>query len=209
MQISTQCRIGGDILLSADADQTLFWEGDACAHVFEVRSGVIRGVSISEEGERQVTAFFFSGDEIGIPLTETCRYSAETVTPVSYVRHAQGRWCDTMIDSFRRTGRFMPSISTEQDSVYRRGTLIGRSGVVSRVAAFLTLIIDRLEPLGAGFYFPLPQIDIAAYLAVSPETVCRSLKQLRKLAIIEMPSHDRLIIADRSRLERAAHGFPV
>ena len=66
-----------------------------------------------------------------------------------------------------------------------------------------------LEPRGAGFYFPLPQIDIAAYLAVTPETVCRSLKQLRKLEIIDMPSHDRLIIANRSRLEHAAHGFPV
>lgn len=209
MQISTQCRIGGDVLLSVDIGQTLFWEGDACSHVFEVRSGVIRGVNISEEGERQVTAFFFAGDQIGIPVTETYRYSAEAVTPVCYVRHAQGHWCETMIDSFRRDGRFMPSIRTEQDPVYRRGMLIGRSGVVSRVAAFLTLVIDRLEPRGAGFYFPLPQIDIAAYLAVTPETVCRSLKQLRKLEIIDMPSHDELIIADRARLELAAHGFPV
>ena len=209
MQISTQYRTGGDILLSADVGQTLFWEGDACSHVFEVRSGVIRGVSISVEGERQVTAFFFAGDQIGIPVTETYRYSAETVTPVSYVRHAQGRWCEAMINSFRRDGRFMPSIRTEQDPVYCRGMLIGRNGVVSRIAAFLTLIIDRLEPRGAGFYFPLPQIDIAAYLAVTPETVCRSLKQLRKLEIIDMPSHDRLIIANRSRLEHAGHGFPV
>jgi CRP-like cAMP-binding protein len=207
MQILTQRQSGVEVLQHAEVGQTLFWEGDACTHVFELRSGIVRGVSISEEGERQVTAFFFAGDQIGIPVTPTYRYSAEPVTPVSYVQHAHGRWCEAMIDSFRRDGRLLQSIGAEQDPVFRRGMLIGRSGALSRIAAFLTLIIDRLEPHVASLYFPLPQIDIAAYLGVTPETVCRSLKQLRKLGIIDMPSHDRLIITDRSRLEQAAHSL--
>lgn len=205
MQILTQRQFGNHALLSADVGQTLFWEGDACTHIFELRSGIARGVSISEDGERQVTAFFFAGDQIGIPVTPTYRYSAEPVTPVTYVRHAHGRWCETMIDSFRRDGRLLQSIGAEQDPVFRRGMLIGRSGAIGRVAAFLALIIDRLERRGPSLYFPLPQIDIAAYLALTPETVCRSLRQLREMGIIDMPSHDRLIIADRRRLEQAAH----
>jgi CRP-like cAMP-binding protein len=198
----------GDRILSAEAGQTVFWEGDACTQVFEVRSGIVRGVSISAEGERQVTAFFFAGDQIGIPVHETYRYSAETVTPTTYVRQARGSWCETMIEGLRQNGRLMPSIGAEQDPVFRRGMLIGRSGALNRMAAFLTSILDRLEPCGIGLRFPLPQIDIAAYLAMTPETVCRSLKQLRKLDIIDMPSHDRLIVHDRARLELAAHCPP-
>lgn len=205
MQILTQRPLDRDLPLSADIGDTLFWQGDACAHVYELRSGIVRGVRLSEEGERQVTAFFFAGDQIGIPVTPTYRYSAEPVIPVSYIRHAHGRWCEAMIDSFRRDGRLLQSIGAEQDPVFRRGMLIGRSGALSRMAAFITLIIDRLEPRGPGLHFPLPQIDIAAYLAVTPETVCRSLKQLRKMGIIDMPSRDRLVVIDRHRLEQAAH----
>ncbi len=205
MQILTQRQSESDVLLRASAGQTLFWEGDTCTHVYELHSGIVRGVSISEDGERQVTAFFFAGDQIGIPVTPTYRYSAELVTPVSYFRHHHSRWCDVMIDNFRRDGRLLQSIWAEQDPVFRRGMLIGRNGALNRVAALLTLIIKRLEPCGEGLKFPLPQIDIASYLAVTPETVCRALKQLRKAEIIDMPSHDRLIIRDFDRLEQAAH----
>lgn len=192
-------------ILTAEPGQTLFWEGDPCSHVVELRSGVVRGVSISEEGERQVTAFFFAGDQIGIPLRDQYRYSAEPVTKVSYLRQPQGQWCAAMADSLRQGGRLLHSIGDEQDPVFRRGMLIGRSGAVSRMAAFLTAIVDRLEPCGAALRFPLPQIDIAAYLAITPETVCRSLKQLRELGLIDMPAHDRLVMCDREGLELAAH----
>jgi CRP-like cAMP-binding protein len=194
-----------DHVLAAEPGQTLFWEGDPCTHVIEVRSGIVRGVSISEEGERQVTAFFFAGDQIGIPVRETYRYSAEPVTKVSYLRHAQGQWCAAMADSLQVSGRLLQSIGAEQDPVFRRGMLIGRSGALSRMAAFLSAIMDRLEPCGTALRFPLPQIDIAAYLALTPETVCRSLKQLREMGVIDMPSHGRLIVLDRARLELSAH----
>jgi CRP-like cAMP-binding protein len=205
MRILTQRQSESDVLLGANLGQTLFWEGDACANIFELHTGIVRGVSISEDGERQVTAFFFAGDQIGIPVTPTYRYSAEPVTPVSYVRHPHSRWCEAMIENFQRDGRLLQSIRAELDPMFRRGMLIGRSGALSRVSAFLTLTIDRLEPRGDCLHFPLPQIDIAAYLALTPETVCRSLKKLCRTAIIEMPAHDRLIVADRNRLEWAAH----
>lgn len=196
-------------ILAADVGQTLFWEGDTCTHVYEVRSGIVRGVNISEEGERQVTAFFFVGDQIGIPVYDTYRYSAEPITSLTFVRHPRGLWCETMIENLRQNGKLVRSIGAEQDPVFRRGMLIGRGCALSRVAAFLISVVDRLEPRGAFLSFPLPQIDIAAYLATSPETVCRSLKKLRNLGIIEMPAHDLLVVLDRFRLERAAHTLVV
>jgi CRP-like cAMP-binding protein len=207
MRIASLLACHDNKLLTADIGQTLFWESDPCTHVFELRSGIARGVNISEDGERQVTAFFFAGDQIGIPVTETYRYSAEPVTSVSFFRHPSGRWCEAMIESDRRGRRMLQSIGAEQDPVFRRGMLIGRSGALTRLAAFLVSIMDRLERRGAGLDFPLPQIDIAAYLALTPETVCRLLKRLRKMGLIDMPAHDRLIILDRSQLARAAHSL--
>lgn len=205
MLIVFQRAFGGEVIMTAESGETLFWEGDSCTHVLELRSGIVRGVSISEDGERQVTAFFFAGDQIGIPVTTSYRYSAEAISGVSYVSHPRGRWCDSMIESFRRDGRLLRSIGAEQDPVFRRGMLIGRNGALARIAAFLTSIADRLERDDDGLRFPVPQRDIAAYLALTPETVCRSLKRLREMGLIEMPRHDRLIVHDRSRLELAAH----
>lgn len=208
MRYQSRLTASGDRILTAEPGQTLFWEGDPCSHVVALHAGIVRGVSILEGGERQVTAFFFAGDQIGIPLRDSYRYSAEPVTAVSYVRLPQGQWCAAMADSLQHGGRLLQSIGDEQDPVFRRGMLIGRAGALNRIAAFLSAIIDRLEPCGPAFHFPLPQIDIAAYLAIAPETVCRSLKQLREIGLIDMPAHDRLVVRDRAGLERAAH-MPV
>jgi CRP-like cAMP-binding protein len=195
----------GDHIAFAEAGSTLFWEGDECEHVYELRSGIVRGVTVSVEGERQVTAFFFAGDQIGLPVTTAYRYSAEAVADVSFVRHARHRWREALIESCRNDGRLLQSIGAEQDPVFRRGMLIGRSGALARIAAFLTSIIDRLPATGECLDFPLPQIDVASYLAMTPETVCRSLRSLRELGIIKMPSHDRLLVCDPHRLGLAAH----
>lgn len=187
---------------------TLFHEADPCEHVFELIEGIVRGVQYSEDGDRQVTAFFFPGDQIGIPVTETYRYSAEAVTAVGYLRHAHGNWCNALVESFRADGRLLRSIGAEQDPVFRRGILIGRSGAVARVAAFLVSVIDRLAlQHDGGLHFPIPQTDIAGYLALTPETVCRALKKLRVARIVEIPAHDWLFIRDRARLELAAHSL--
>ncbi|MGE3692869.1 MAG: helix-turn-helix domain-containing protein, partial [Novosphingobium sp.] len=54
--------------------------------------------------------------------------------------------------------------------------------------------------------FPFPQVDIAAYLATAPESVCRGFRQLREMGVIAMPRRDRLIVRQRGRLEAIASG---
>jgi CRP-like cAMP-binding protein len=186
------------------AGRTLFWEGDDCEHVFELRSGIVRGVSISEEGERQVTAFFFPGDEIGLPITRTYRYSAEAVTDVTYVRHSQLRWREALAESCRRDGKLLRAIGTEQDPIFRRGLFISRNGAVARVAAFIASTLRKLARDERGYAFPIPQVDIADYLALTPETVCRALRRLRELGLIDFPGQDHLVVHDRNRLEQVA-----
>ena len=68
------------------------------------------------------------------------------------------------------------------------------------------------EKVGIGARDPsaraLPQVDIAAYLATSPETVSRSFRQLREMGIIAMSRHAGLVIRDRQRLEAIASAGP-
>lgn len=194
------------IAMPADPGEVLFFEGDPCEYVYELRDGIARGVSISSEGERQITAFFFAGDQIGLPVADSYRFTAEAVTNLHFVRHSRSRWHEALIRSCREEGRLLPSICAEQDPIFRRGIIIGRNGVLTRICALLVSVIDRLPDVDGVLLFPLPQVDIAAYLATSPESVCRGFRQLRELGVIAMPRRDRLIVQQRHRLEAIASG---
>jgi len=192
--------------MPADPGEVLFLEGDPCEQVYELRQGIVRGVSNLADGDRQISAFFFAGDQIGLPVSDTYRFTAEAVTSVLYVRHSRLRWHEALIRSCREEGRLLPSICAEQDPIFRRGILIGRNSVLVRIGAFLVSMIDRLPEEDGALVFPLSQVDIAAYLATAPESVCRGFRQLREMGVIAMPRRDRLVIRDRAWLELIASG---
>lgn len=197
------------IAMPAKAGEMLFLEGDPCDHVYELRSGIARGISVSREGDRQVTGFFFAGDQIGLPVSQAYRFTAEAVTDLLYLRHSRGRWHEALIRSCREEGRMLPSICAEQDPMFRRGMILGRNGVLVRVCAFLVSIIDRLPAGEDGvLLLPLPQVDIAAYLATSPESICRVFRHLREIRAMAMPRRDRMAIIDRGLIEAIASGHP-
>ncbi len=196
------------IAMPAHAGEVLFLEADPCDHVYELRRGIARGVYISPEGERQITGFFFAGDQIGLPLCDRYRFTAEAVTDLLYIRHSRLHWHDALIRSCTEDGRLHPSIMAEQDQIFRRGIIVGRNGVLARICAFLMSIVDHLSMDADGaLLLPLPQIDIAAYLATSPETVCRALRQLREMHVIAVPRRDYIAITDRARFEAIANGI--
>jgi CRP-like cAMP-binding protein len=192
--------------MPADPGEALFFEGDPCEHVFELRKGIVRGVSNLPDGERQISAFFFAGDQIGLPVAESYRFTAEAVTSVLYVRYSRQRWHEALILSCREDGRLLPSICAEQDPMFRRGIIIGRNSVLVRIGTFLVSMIDRLPEIDKTLHFPLSQVDIAAYLAITPESVCRGFRQLREMGVIAMPRRDRLVVKDRVWLETIASG---
>ena len=197
------------IARQARPDETLFMEGDPSVRVFELRSGIVRGVGMSPEGERQIAAFFFAGDQIGLPISDVYRFTAEAVTEVSYFSHSSSRWQDALLRSYREEGKLLPSICAEQDPIFRRGMIIGRSGVLVRISAFLISVIDRLPETDGALHLPLPQVDIAAYLAITPESTCRGFRQLREMGIVSMPRRDALILRDKRGLEALASGATI
>ncbi len=196
-----------EITVPAKAGEVLFHEGSSCDHVLEVRRGIVRGVHVSYEGDRQVMAFFFAGDQIGIPVADHYRFTAEAVSDLAYVKRSREHWHGTLVRHVEDNRRLLPSIHSEQDSILRRSLIVGCNGILARLCTFLSQIIDRLPIAADGSHgFPLPQTDIAAYLAMSPESVCRAFRQLRDMRVIDMPARDRIIVTNRGRLWAIASG---
>lgn len=194
------------IAMPARAGETLFIEGEACTSFLEIRHGVARAVDLTLGGERQVTAFFFPGEFLGLPLSRKHRYSAEAASDLLYVRHSSLNWRSGMAQSGEAEDRLFSAVWQEERSFMDRGLFIGRVGALARMAAFLLSSLPKCTASAGTIEFPLWQIDIASYLATCPETVCRNLRQLREMKIIAMPRKDRLIVQDRARLAVLAEG---
>jgi CRP-like cAMP-binding protein len=83
-----------------------------------------------------------------------------------------------------------------------RTLLLGRMTAPERVAAFLLEMCeqrDRTKILD----LPMSRNDIADYLGLTIETVCRVLSSFRREGVIAIPNPHRIELRDRAALEAA------
>ncbi|NVE95999.1 Crp/Fnr family transcriptional regulator [Altererythrobacter lutimaris] len=186
--------------------ETLIVQGDPCDQTLEITCGVGRAVRYSREGDRQIMAFFFPGDLVGLPLSSRHRYSFEAVSRLRFVRHSSGIFRPGFPSLDLVPERLAQAIWREEKAFISRGLILGRVGVQARLAAFLIYLSQRLPAEHGLLEFAIPQGDIASYLGTSPETVCRTLRRLRDNRIIAMPRRDQLQILDQHSLDLIAEG---
>ncbi len=194
------------VSMPARDGETLIVRGDPCTQTLELRSGIARAVRYSREGNRQIMAFFFPGDLIGLPLSGTHRYSVEAVSGLRFVSHSSDQFRIGLPVHDLAPEEAAQAIWREEKAFIARGLILGRGGVQARLAAFLAYLSQRLPNANGVLEFTIPQGDIASYLATSPESVCRALRRLRDDGVIAMPRKDRLQILDEHRLNSFADG---
>nr|WP_255548035.1 helix-turn-helix domain-containing protein [Erythrobacter ani] len=194
------------VSLPARDGETVIEQGDSCDQTLEIRSGIARAVDYSADGYRQILAFFFAGDFIGLPLCSSHRYSVEAVRGLRFVPHASQRLQTGFPVHDSEPEAIAKAIWQEEKAFIARSLILGRVGVQARVAAFLTYLSQRLELADGMLDFSIPQGDMASYLGTSPETVCRTLRRLRDEGVIAVPSRDRLQILNACQLNVLAEG---
>lgn len=191
-------------LQKKQAGTTIFSEGDTADGVFEVVSGTLRLLKLLPDGRRQVTGFLCAGHLIGLAPEGTWVYTAEAVTDVTlcrYRRAAFERLIDTMPGFARRV---LTATSHELRVAQDQMLLLGRKTATERVASFLLLMADQQD--SEELSVPMGRNDIADYLGLTIETVCRTLSQLKRDELIDLPAHGRIVIRDRDALEELAAG---
>lgn len=193
----TPANIG--VTRKADAGTALFWEGDEACTLYRVKSGVARAVRYDQAGDRHVVAFFKPGDVLGVPIDPTYTYTAEAITDLQYVAFGACSW-DTAEKSRDALMALKDAIRSELKSAQVRLDLVAQTGSISRIAGFLILFSEGQN--GETLPVTIPQLDIASYLALTPETVCRTVKKLKTLGAISMPKRDTFVVEDLFGLER-------
>ena len=80
--------------------------------------------------------------------------------------------------------------------------LLGRKSALERIATFLLDMSGRLSEM-SHLDLPMSRSDIADHLGLTIETVSRTLTQLERKGVIELPTHRRsIVLRDRTALRR-------
>ena len=187
--------------------ETIFCEGETADSVFEVVKGTLRLHKLLADGRRQVTGFVSAGHLVGLAPEGTWVYSAEAITEVTLCRYRRSAF-ERLIDTIPGFARRVLTVTSHELRVAQdQMLLLGRKTATERVASFLLLMANQL---GGGdateIKVPMGRNDIADYLGLTVETVCRTLAQLKQNKLIELPTHNHIIIRDHEELEELAAG---
>jgi CRP/FNR family nitrogen fixation transcriptional regulator len=182
--------------------ETEVYGQDGLADMFyRVLRGVVRTSRLTLDGRRQVGAFYYPGDLVGLETGPRHRFAAEALTEceLQAVRRTALRAYagEAAVDR-----AILHATAREMERLQEHVVLLGRRNARERVASFLLALAQR-APSG-HVDMPMGRQDMADYLGLTIETVSRMLTQLQGDAIVEFPSTRRFQVRKWNALEAMA-----
>ncbi|MFK7992498.1 MAG: helix-turn-helix domain-containing protein [Granulosicoccus sp.] len=205
--------LGSSISTSVDrhvaAQEHLYLEGEIQSHIFLVLSGVIGSYKLLPDGRRQICAFSYPGDILGIECEQWHLNHAEALSE-TVVRSIPATAIDKLIMSEPGFGQALLRITAMELASTREQLLsLGRKTAKEKLATFLLNIARRHALPGmseAQFDLPMKRYDIADYLGLTVETVSRNFTRLKTSGMIRLVSSQRVQVDDMNLLEITANG---
>jgi CRP/FNR family transcriptional regulator, anaerobic regulatory protein len=187
--------------------EILFADGDAADSVFEVVRGILRLYKLLPDGRRQIVGFLSAGHLLGLAPEKTFIYTAEAVTEVTVCRYRRTAF-ERLIDQHPSFARhLLTATSHELRAAQDQMLLLGRKTATEKVVSFLLMMANlQGDEDAAEVELPMGRSDIADYLGLTIETVCRTLTKLKRDGLISISNHARVGILDRDELEAVAAG---
>ncbi|MDH3638241.1 MAG: helix-turn-helix domain-containing protein [Gammaproteobacteria bacterium] len=190
----------------------LYCMGDQVTCMYIVRAGALRSYTIAENGDQQIIDFYLPGDVLGFDaladgVTRTSAQALDTtsVTSLSFDRlfdpteadHAEAQSILKKLSELKRR---------EQELVFQ----LAQQPARQRLAWFLLRLsrhYARRQFSATRFTLPMSRNDIANYLGLAMETVCREISRLRDAGVIGIERR-QISICDMNAL-RAEVSSPI
>lgn len=187
---------------SLSRDDEVYAEGDASDCWYKVVSGAVRICKFLADGRRHIAEFCFAGDSFGLETVGPRLFSAEAVGDVVLMRYPRAA-TERMIGESAPLARSLCAMTLRGLAhAQSRMLLLGRMTAPERVASFLAEITERRDT-PRRIDLPMSRLDIADYLGLTIETVCRVLSSFKREGIIAIPNAHRIEIRDPAALAAA------
>jgi CRP/FNR family nitrogen fixation transcriptional regulator len=187
-------------------NRTIFNDGDEAAFTYKIVSGVVRLCKHTVQGRRLVTHFLLPGDYFGFMQLGAYSFTAEAVSDVIVACYPQ-RQIEILCEQdpevrMKFRSLFMNQVIGTQDHML----LLGCLSAEERLASFLLWLSERMGK-DAFVEVPMGRQDIADYLGLTVETVCRALSKLKRAGVVDLPRSNQLVQnLDSLRAFRNNHG---
>jgi CRP-like cAMP-binding protein len=167
---------------------------------WNVLRGVLRDCRWLLDGRRQITNFLFPGDWFSVDAAVPSG-GLETVTDALLVQATAGWQPEAVFE-----GQLPQEVLLRAALARAERRIVGlvHRTAWERVITFLLDVSDRLSGGSHDVDLPMSRNDIADYLGLSSETVCRTVSMLQASGLIDCASPHHVRIIDRRRLDEAA-----
>jgi CRP/FNR family transcriptional regulator, nitrogen fixation regulation protein len=182
------------------------WEGQG-EYWYRVISGAAKFYIVLPGGRRQILDLLLPNDFLGSSPYSPHYCTLEVVVNDTVVACYPRKSVEALAVSNPEIGLQVQAMARDAVSRMQELTLIlGRTTAREKVGAFLIKMAERTSTLPTDRLMLLTsRYDIAEYLALSVETVSRSLTVLRHGGLISLAGPRRVKIMDRHRLEEGRH----
>ncbi len=169
----------------------LYREGDASHAIYAVRSGSVKTLVESLNGDEQIVGFHLPGELLGLDGfmdgRHTCTAIAlETTSVCAMPLPKLEGLCTTLPGLQHQMQRIMGKEVTEEHLML---LMLGKMSAEEKIATFLLSISRRMEERhwkATEFVLSMPRQDIANYLGLAVETVSRLFAQYQESGIIKV-----------------------
>lgn len=169
----------------------LFHQGDPFTSIYAVRAGTIKTYTVTNEGEEQITGFYFPGELIGLNAIDTISYpiSAKVLetTTVCEIPYEDLDHLSDRVPELRR--QLIHSMGKEIREEQQMMLLLSKKTAEERVATFLLKLSNRYKRRGYSasvFRLSMSRNEIGNYLGLAVETVSRIFSRFQKQLLIKV-----------------------
>ena len=184
----------------------LYRDGDVTQAMYAVRSGCIKTMTESPNGDEQIVGFHLAGELLGMDGfgdgVHTCNAVALETSSV----------CELPLDKLEDLCHDLPGLQKQMRRImgkeltndHQMLLLLGKMNSEERLASFLLSLSGRMEERHwkeNEFNLSMPRQDIANYLGMAVETVSRLFAAFQTQKIIEVDRR-HITILDMPRLKK-------
>lgn len=188
-------------------NQTIFNEGDDACCSYKIVEGGVRLCKVRPDGRRQIAEFLLAGDIFGFENGCAHSMTAEALCDavvMRYPRHHVERLSEEL-PGVRH--KLMALLRQELSAAQHHLVMLGRQTAKERVASFVLVLAERHDADdGDMLDLPMGRQDIADYLGLTVETVCRALTEMKREHLIAIPNRRQVAVRDLGALRAVAEG---
>jgi CRP/FNR family nitrogen fixation transcriptional regulator len=163
--------------------------------------GAVRRCAVRSDGRRQIVDLTLPGDFFFV-LDNRNEATIEAIAENTVLASYSGRGVEKLADQDPDFARELRRITFQSLTRSEAQLLIiGRVTALEKVGAFLLSLDQRGSDRRGQVELPISRYDIADYLAVSVETVCRSITELQQRGVIALAGKRTVKILNRAALE--------